>query len=852
MSNDRKIDKDSALQQQNQHDDPLSDQLTEHPSTTSIGFGNESSITVVVSIEEDGKPKPTPAASFPFDQKIFNNDDIYDCLLIAFECSRHKRLALQRMSNQCFFLPIIKFNMQNDSLEKAFKEFCDSKIITLPIGGKISTPEFIDEWRVRQPKTERFFVRIIIKSMIEPEEKEKCCIDSDAIRWLDEDDLKNLLNPMSKNLLVWGLEPFNILHTHQHQRQQQRNLREFQFEDILQSHDENMSKLFESIVDWDEYERKAIYNEFLVHCYPSQTMSFPAFISFAFKISILNHFSTNELRMMYKSFDRNNNFAIDFCQLIIGIILMLDDNDVNDRSPYWNEQRLQSLFRYYDLDDDNHINMEELNNLFKDYHDKLDAFLIDRTLIPGWMNGEKSRNDYLINMMEKYTDNSNDNMTATQLEKIMNELSRSYRRIPHMWQLLYRMPFNVLSYASVTFCYRKTFPSSSSSYYYHLYTDGGGEHQIRCQNCLRNRFALSNQVICLSYEGEICDIIRLVPFSERSTLSFIIDIPDDDIYLLTIDVLVRLQRLSLFLFAIETFRTAAADNNNGHEELLRNWFFPTRMEMLETIRIIVQTAMEIFAKEERCIHIQSPCYVFGDLHGNFKDLITYSQYFWKCSPFLNTGKYLFLGDYVDRGDHSIEVVIFLFCFKILAPNHFFMIRGNHEIREVQRRFTFFAECQKRLSVEIWDLINDCFDCMPLAAIIDDCIVGVHGGIPATISTIEQIYDIPVPLSNPLRQNVAAWEMMWNDPIDDDDSAKGFCRNFKRGTGYLFGENGVKKFLRKNAIDFIIRAHEVFADGFYLYSRGKVITIFSSSGYSFPPNSASISLISNNKIRIIKI
>lgn len=106
---------------------------------------------------------------------------------------------------------------------------------------------------------------------------------------------------------------------------------------------------------------------------------------------------------------------------------------------------------------------------------------------------------------------------------------------------------------------------------------------------------------------------------------------------------------------------------------------------------------------------------------------------------------------------------------------------------------------------------------------------------------------------------------WNDPINYEEllllpenqrkfinnNEKGFCRNFKRGTGYLFSENAVKKFLRKNSIDFIIRAHEVFADGFNFNSQGKVITIFSSSGYSIPSNKASILLISNNKIRIIR-
>ena len=146
-------------------------------------------------------------------------------------------------------------------------------------------------------------------------------------------------------------------------------------------------------------------------------------------------------------------------------------------------------------------------NLFKDYYEKLDSFLYDRSLIPAWMNEEKSRKDYINNMMQKYS--TNNIVTITQLEKIMNVLSKSYTKLPHMWQLLYRMPFNVLTYASITFCYRQTF-QSTFPYYTDLninnyYIDNN--NNIRCENCSKNRFALSNQVICLSLDGEICEYV---------------------------------------------------------------------------------------------------------------------------------------------------------------------------------------------------------------------------------------------------------------------------------------------------------------------------------------------------------
>lgn len=84
------------------------------------------------------------------------------------------------------------------------------------------------------------------------------------------------------------------------------------------------------------------------------------------------------------------------------------------------------------------------------------------------------------------------------------------------------------------------------------------------------------------------------------------------------------------------------------------------------------------------------------------------------------------------------------------------------------------------------------------------------------------------------------------------TSKGFARNIKRGTAYLFSEEAVDNFREKNSIEYIIRAHEVYQEGFYFYSRGKVLTIFSSSKYSFLDNLAAVLFVSDNKLRIIKI
>lgn len=79
----------------------------------------------------------------------------------------------------------------------------------------------------------------------------------------------------------------------------------------------------------------------------------------------------------------------------------------------------------------------------------------------------------------------------------------------------------------------------------------------------------------------------------------------------------------------------------------------------------------------------------GDLHGSFADLKNFETILWAMGSMLSPSNLLFLGDYVDRGPHGVEIMAHLLCMKLLSPNQVWMIRGNHEIREIQTRFTFF-------------------------------------------------------------------------------------------------------------------------------------------------------------------
>jgi hypothetical protein len=146
----------------------------------------------------------------------------------------------------------------------------------------------------------------------------------------------------------------------------------------------------------------------------------------------------------------------------------------------------------------------------------------------------------------------------------------------------------------------------------------------------------------------------------------------------------------------------------------------------EEIQWICASAADIFLSEKPLLKLSTPLIIVGDLHGKYYDLI----HIFVTHGFPDSTTYLFLGDYVDRGKDSIDVILLLFALKIRFPKKIYLIRGNHEVDTTAKRYGFFAECQAK-DVDFGQFIAP-FDSLPLAAIINRSIFCVHGAISPTM------------------------------------------------------------------------------------------------------------------------
>eukprot|EP00727_Mastigamoeba_balamuthi_P006407 m51a1_g2387 hypothetical protein (488) ;mRNA; r:716350-718988 len=261
---------------------------------------------------------------------------------------------------------------------------------------------------------------------------------------------------------------------------------------------------------------------------------------------------------------------------------------------------------------------------------------------------------------------------------------------------------------------------------------------------------------------------------------------------------------------------------------------------------LVREARAILASEPNVLEIEAPAVVVGDLHGQFYDLLNLMDN--AGPPTDEDNKYVFLGDYVDRGSFSVECVLLLCALKICHPRAVVLLRGNHESRLLGTTMTFRIECVRKYNIRLYGEFQLLFDALPLAALLKGTPGGtcfcVHGGISPSLTHVEQLKLVDRMAEIPHAGVVC--DLVWSDPVEEWDRFGGlplatwqettFTRNSYRQASYLFGPKAVRRFLDDNNLCCIIRGHQVVADGFkqHFTATGSrvppVMTVFSAPNY----------------------
>jgi len=226
--------------------------------------------------------------------------------------------------------------------------------------------------------------------------------------------------------------------------------------------------------------------------------------------------------------------------------------------------------------------------------------------------------------------------------------------------------------------------------------------------------------------------------------------------------------------------------------------------------------------------------VIGDLHGDLESLETILR----KSSFLGTFReylpyLIFLGDYVDRGEESVELLYLVLRLKTLFNKRVILLRGNHEgpsdIRVNPHDLPFYMKAKfgndwREVYLKVYQL----FDSLSHSVVLPGKYLMLHGGLPEDIDSLK---DIAIAReTHPFKRDLE--KVLWSDP----EEIQG-VRFSPRGAGRLFGKDVSEKILKRLGVEVLIRSHQS-CEGVRVNHQGQVLTIFSRKGPPYHNSKAS--------------
>lgn len=622
------------------------------------------------------------------------------------------------------------------------------------------SPEIVHIFRLQIPYLRSFIVRYTFFVALE---SKPCCEQTQGLVWMTSKQMKENNNKM------WGPEPYAfhaefdpgkpVMGAH---------IQEYDLRDpkrlAMKGNKPTPSQMLVSQVGLDMNDLFKWYSEFIQHCWPSQAMSLLSFHDYMSAIGYYKDENAKKEAVHYfHAFGYEEQFFLNYREFILG--LAASDKRAKMQEPIA-EIRVGYIMRFYDFGRDKHLNEAEFNRLTADAlksHMKsgskgLIAKEVERSVSnlgikPGF--GKKINEKELAQLIGGLKIRGTSNLFRTNISITGSKGPQSSSSG--------RSSNNLFQYKIIDETVRSMDDIMGRS--------GSVANRAdlnKCPKCKDRKYTLASHFVKLTPTGFITtpteldfeDVKRASKISRRNSNEFF----SENLVNHFIDLIQEYSDHNKILGG------SARVNRNRPRNYLEQI---NRGELQKMLFKLCEIVEEIVKKEGRVLKVNSPCIVFGDIHGNLHDLMLYERLFWRKGAPIEAWNYLFLGDYVDRGHCSLEVAIYLFAMKCHAPNQFYILRGNHEVRSVNRAFTFLKELETKLGPQmgqlIWERFNRVFDCLPCCAVIDDKIFCAHGGIPSAETgayKISDLYSLPCPLPNPEEQSVVAWEMLWNDPVNN--------------------------------------------------------------------------------------
>mmetsp|Transcript_63957 Transcript_63957/g.152534 ORF Transcript_63957/g.152534 Transcript_63957/m.152534 type:complete len:670 (+) Transcript_63957:77-2086(+) len=277
-----------------------------------------------------------------------------------------------------------------------------------------------------------------------------------------------------------------------------------------------------------------------------------------------------------------------------------------------------------------------------------------------------------------------------------------------------------------------------------------------------------------------------------------------------------------------------------NNSLLNKMFGRGERKQAEAICNLADACRKQLAGQASLVRVTAPCKLFGDIHGQFRDLLTLFAQFGMpthCGGDIQGMKYVFNGDFVDRGAHQIECVCLLFALKVVYPAHIFLLRGNHEFRHMSlhmKELGFLYHVRRRFPThweDVFEAIHDAFEWLPMAALCGGKVLVLHGGIGDGTWGLQDLEAIPRPLQDESESQITL-DILWSDPSDSDDVMKqGVHKSPTRGEGVReWGPDVTANFCQREGINVIVRSHQFVRQGYKVMHSGRLLTLFSARNY----------------------